>query len=291
MSGMFSAYVISVLLHKHFLIRYSNLTDYLIPNSFDWKYNSSIFAGRTASYQNFYCKTPNAIRKKNLTSLHELFSMDISFVRMNWDYTAHFREFTDLRNAIPWVLNLKFADIYLKFFNTLFKPTNAITEAVDKVVGNVTKLACAHIRMGRSDTIPFDDKHTDEKQLKHVWHILKTMEEKNNYSIFIATDAQFVRNTAKALFSHLLEVEGRILHIDRRLGGEGMVDGYRKVFVDFFVLTKCDVLVLTKSGFGMMAAYLNTKDSELYCLTLHEVVPCSRYTLQRFYPNEILSPV
>ncbi|XP_021378796.1 uncharacterized protein LOC110466557 isoform X2 [Mizuhopecten yessoensis] len=293
MSGMFSAYVISVLLHKHFLVRCTrsfNLTDYFIPNSIDWKYNSSLLVDMSSKYHNFFCKTPNAIKEKNLTSLKHLFTKDVDFVRINWDYIKHFREFQGIKKVIPWVSDLPFADIYLKFFNTLFKPTKIITEAVNKIVKNVTKLACAHIRMGKSDTIIWDSTHTEEKQLKHVWIFLKTMEE-TNHSIFIATDAQFVRNTAKALFKHLLETKGRILHIDQRAGGDGLFGGYTKVFVDFFVLTKCDVLLLTKSGFGMMSAYLSIKSSDLYCLTPYEVVPCSRYTLQRFYPTQILSPV
>ncbi|OWF42012.1 uncharacterized protein LOC110461744 [Mizuhopecten yessoensis] len=293
MSGMFSAYVISVMLRKHFLIRYtrsSNLTDYLAPNSFDWKYNSAILANRSWGYQNFVSETPDAIKKQDLTGLDTLFSKDVNFVRINWDYTEHFRKFPGLQKVIPWLLELHFSDIYLKFFNTLFKPTNMITKAVNKVVQNVTKLACAHIRIGRSDTIKIDAKHTDEKQLIHIWNLLKTMEA-SNYSIFIATDAEFVQRRARTLFKHLLETEGRVLHIDRSAEGDGVVGGYKKVVVDFFVLTKCDVLVLTLSGFGIMSSYLNTKVSQLYCLTPHELVPCSRYTVHNVIPGQVLSPV
>ncbi|XP_060075460.1 uncharacterized protein LOC132555129 [Ylistrum balloti] len=292
MSGMFSAYVISQILRKKFLISYtrsSNLTDYLVPNSFDWKYNSSILEGKSADYRDLFCKVPDAIRERNLTGLASMFTKDVNFVRMNWDYTEHFRKFLGLQNVNPWLLELHYADIYSKFFNTLFKPTNMITETVNKVVQNVPKLACAHIRMGGSDTIPGDDTHTEGKQLKHVWNFLKAMEARH-YSIFIATDAQIVREKANALFKHLLEAEGRILHIDWGATGDDLVNGYKKVVVDFFVLTKCDVLVLTMSGFGMMAAYLNTRVSSMYCLTTNELVPCSRYTLENYYPGQILSP-
>ncbi|OWF54905.1 uncharacterized protein LOC110466771 [Mizuhopecten yessoensis] len=293
MSGMFSAYVISVLLNKHFLIRYTrscNLTDFLIPNSTDWRYNSSILAGRSWDYQNLVSKTPSAIKKNNLKSLHNLFTNDVNFVRMNWDYTNYFRYFENLPRVIPWVLELHFADIYLQFFNTLFKPTKVITEAVDKIVQNVTKLACAHISMEGSNTKIGGEKHRDKKQLKHVWNLLKTMT-KNNYSIFVATDAQSVQNTAKELFKNLLETKGRIVNTDRHASGDGSVSAFRKTVLDFFVLTKCDVLILTNSGFGMMSAFLNNKNSTLYCLTPHEVLPCSRYTIHSFYPDEILSPV
>ncbi|XP_060075447.1 uncharacterized protein LOC132555121 [Ylistrum balloti] len=292
MSGMFSAYVISLILRKHFLIKYtrsSNLTDYLSPIYFDWRYNSSILMKRSYGYQDFFVKTPAALKNRSLTGLQRMFSKDVNFVRMNWDYTEHFRKFLGLQNVIPWLLELHYADIYSKFFNTLFKPTNMITEAVNKVVQNVPKLACAHIRMGGSDTIPGDERHTEEKQLKHVWNFLKTMEARH-YSIFIATDAQIVKEKASALFKHLLEAEGRILHIDWGATGGDLVNGYKKVVVDFFVLTKCDVLVLTKSGFGIMAAYLNSDVSNLYCLTPNELVPCSRYTIHNYFPGELLSP-
>ncbi|OWF44664.1 hypothetical protein KP79_PYT01664 [Mizuhopecten yessoensis] len=292
MSGMFSVYVISVMLRKHFLIKYTrsgNLTDFLIPNSFDWKYNSSILTGRSSDYLDFFCKTPNAIKKQNLTGLNNLFSKDVNFVRMNWDYTEHFRKFRGVQNVIPWIQELHFSDIYLKFFKTLFKPTHMITKTVNKVIQNVTKLACAHIRMGGSVTIKGDDTHTDEKQLVHIWNFLKT-KEASKYSIFIATDAEFVRKRAKVLFKHLLETEGRIVHIDWGAKGAGLVGGYWKVVVDFFVLTKCDILVLTMSGFGIMSSYLNTNVSHMYCLTPHALVPCSRYTVHNFYPGQVLSP-
>ncbi|XP_033744906.1 uncharacterized protein LOC117330598 [Pecten maximus] len=292
MSGMYSAYVISIILHKHFLIRYTksgNLTDFLSPTTFDWRYNSSILAGRTWGYQDFFIKTPDALKKRDLAGLQNLFSKDVNFVRFNWDYTLHFRKFRRIQNVIPWVLELHFADIYSKFFHTLFKPKNSIKEEVNSVVQNTRKLACAHIRMGGSETIPGDDKHTDKSQLKYVWNLLKTLENRN-YSIFVATDAQFVREQAKILFNHLLEAKGRILHIDWKTKGEGLASGYRRVVVDFFVLTKCDVLILTKSGFGLMAAYLNSDVSKMYCLTPSELIPCSRYTLNDNFPGEFLSP-
>ncbi|XP_033724738.1 uncharacterized protein LOC117314752 [Pecten maximus] len=294
MSGMFSAYVISVILRKHFLIQYtrsSNLTDYLIPNTFDWRYNSSILTGKSSDYHDLVNKAPNVITTADIKGLQKMFSKDVNFVRINWDYTLHFRRFPGLHNLIPWLFELHFADIYLKFFHTLFKPTKIISETVNKVVQHVPKLACAHIRMGGSETIIGDNKQTDERQLKYIWNLLMTMKNES-YHIFLATDAEYVRDRAKALFKHILEADGRILHVDWGAKGEGLVGGYRKVVVDFLVLTKCDVLVLTKSGFGIMSSYLNTKVSDQYCLTIHGVVvPCSRYNVHSYFPGDILSPI
>ncbi|XP_033753347.1 uncharacterized protein LOC117336804 [Pecten maximus] len=293
MAGIFSSYVISVLLRKHFLIRYTrsfNLTDYLIPSTFDWKYNSSILPGRSWDYQDFFSKTPNALKKNSIKSLGDLFPYDVNFVRMSWDYTEYFRHFQILPNVIPWVLELHFADIYLKFFNTLFQPTKFISQTVNRVVRNVTKLACAHISLGGRRTISEDDAFIYKEQLDPIWNLLRAME-KRNYSLFIATDSQFVRNTAKTRFKHLLEVEGRILQMDRPIGGDGVAGGYKKVVADFLVLTKCDVLILTKSGFGILAAYMNNKTKEMYCLNSDEVLPCSRYTIHSFYPEKIFYPL
>ncbi|XP_069142535.1 uncharacterized protein [Argopecten irradians] len=292
MSGMYSAYVISVIVRKHFLIRYSksgNLEDYLSPISFDWRYNSSILEGKSWSYQDLFSTVPKVIGRGDLAGLRNLFSRDVNFVRFNWDYTNHFRKFRNIQNVIPWMLQLHYADIYYEFFHTLFKPTKSVNDEVELLVGSASKLACAHIRMGGSATIPGDDIHTKKTQLKDIWNMLKTLENKN-YSIFVATDSEDVRNQTKSLFAHLLEAKGRILHIDWKVKGGGLASGYRRVVVDFFALTKCDVMILTKSGFGMMAVYLNTNVSSIYCLTEEELVPCSRYTINDYYPGEVLSP-
>ncbi|XP_069142112.1 uncharacterized protein [Argopecten irradians] len=292
MSGMFSAYVISVLLRKHFLIRYTksgDLRDFLSPTAIDWRYNSSILEGKSWGYQDFFSKIPDAIKKRNLTGLHNLFSKDVNFVRFNWDFTQHFRKFTEAQNVIPWILELHYADLYSTFFHTLFKPTKSIDEEVKMVVEKAPKLACAQIRMGGSATIPGDDIHTTESQLKDIWIMLKVLESKN-YNIFVATDSKSVRDQAKLFLNNLLEAKGRILHIDWNPKGDGLASGYRRVVVDFFVLTKCDVLLLTKSGFGIMAAYLNTNVTEMYCLTKDGLMPCSRYTIHDYYPGDLLSP-
>ncbi|XP_069142532.1 uncharacterized protein [Argopecten irradians] len=292
MSGMCSAYVISILLRKHFLIRYTksgNLDDFLSPKTIDWRYNTSILEGKSWGYQDFFIKIPDAIKKRNLTGLHNLFSKDVNFVRFNWDFTRHFRKFTEAQNLIPWILELHYADLYSTFFHTLFKPTKSIDEEVKMVVEKAPKLACAQIRMGGSATIPGDDIHTTESQLKDIWIMLKVLESKN-YNIFVATDSKYVRDQAKLFFNNLLEAKGRILHIDWNPKGDGLASGYRRVVVDFFVLTKCDILILTKSGFGIMAAYLNTNVTEMYCLTKDGLMPCSRYTIHDYYPGELLSP-
>ncbi|XP_069142538.1 uncharacterized protein [Argopecten irradians] len=291
MSGMYSAYVISVILSKHFLIKYTisgKLTDYLSPNSLDWRYNSSLLEGRSWGYTNLIIKTPKEIRECSITGLRSMFSKDVNFVRINWDYTQYFRKFPGLHSVIPWLFELHYADIYSTFFHKFFKPTKLITKAVNGIVKNAKKLACAHIRMGGSKTIPGDDKHTDKSQLKFIWDLLKRFENRN-YSIFIATDAQFVRDRAKELFPLLIEVEGRIIHIDWKTTGGNLDEGYRKVVVDFFVLAKCDVLMLTLSGFGIMSAYLNTNATEMYCLTKQELVPCSRYTIHNYFPGPLLA--
>ncbi|XP_069114754.1 uncharacterized protein [Argopecten irradians] len=285
MSGMFSAYVISVILRKHFMIKHTrsvNLTDFLIPNTFDWKHNSSILKGRSFDYHDFFCQTPLVIQKQNLTGLHALFSKDVNFVRMNWDYTEHFRKFLGLKNVIPWVLKLHFADIYLKFFQTLFKPTKTIYERVNKITQSEDKLVCAHIRLG--DALD----RTSENQLETILSFLRSINDTQN-RIFIATDSQMVHDRTRGMFTNLLESEGQSLHIDH-YGGNDIAEGYLKVVVDFMVLSKCDTLVLTTSGFGVMSSYLNTNVTNLYCLTTHEVVPCSRYSVHNYFSHEILSP-
>ena len=55
--------------------------------------------------------------------------------------------------------------------------------------------------------------------------------------------------------------------------------GFRKVLMDFYVLSKCDILLVTGSGFGRLASYLRLDQSELYCFSNTHVNKCEHYNI------------
>ncbi|GFO23374.1 hypothetical protein PoB_004987900 [Plakobranchus ocellatus] len=75
-------------------------------------------------------------------------------------------------------------------------------------------LVCAHIRLGHSKTFPFET-HTFNKQqgVSGVWDFLKGFAQKG-YHMYLASDAQEVKDEAKAIFGErLLMADTQIVHI------------------------------------------------------------------------------
>ena len=116
-----------------------------------------------------------------------------------------------------------------------------------------------------------------------IWEFLKQYNNSDKYKIYIASDSERIRKQAHARFDNVLHNVGPIVHIDTIKNSKGVCDGMKKVLIDQNILINCDVLLLTFSGFGRMAASLRQKESGLFCLVNHEIIKCSASTLKELY--------
>ncbi|XP_021373521.1 uncharacterized protein LOC110463338 isoform X2 [Mizuhopecten yessoensis] len=287
LSGMLSVYVIALVTNQTFLVHHDNpcpLQDYLDYKGHNWVFNQARMEAKQLSHQYlpFYCKVPVAIRSNRLDRLFVTFHKEINFVRMNWDYTEHFRASKGIGKTVPWITTLQYSDIYKHFFNSLFVLKKELNDNLDSIKRQ-KQFACAHIRMGESGTV-----RTTLPQLVDIWRFLK-QKERQKFSIFVATDSNSVRKKANKLFPRsIVDIDGIITHIDITKKGD-LCAGFRKAMLDFFMLTRCEALLITRSGFGILAAYLR-EQHKLHCLTPNGVVSCTRFTIHDIYPTPILSP-
>ncbi|XP_033753753.1 uncharacterized protein LOC117337075 [Pecten maximus] len=297
LSGILSTFVLASLTNRTFKINFDTpcvLSEYLQPNIYNWTIGHSEFKNKSSSY---HVLSNSLFHKmgKDLTSegLRKYFQADVCFVRMNWDLTRQFRKYPNIQKYVSWITELHFSDIYFKLFDTLFKPSPEIVKDLDTIRKNTSrsKTACAHLRIGGNPSMRNDHPRIDKNALKTIWSFLDQFDS-NIYNIFVATDDETVRKTARERYKNtFIDIQGSIMHIDQSSYRQGDVcEGFKKQLLDFLFLTKCDVLVLSNSGFGMMAAYLRTHTSGLHCWTDTGVVPCSRYTVHDFYPLPILAP-
>ncbi|OWF37382.1 uncharacterized protein LOC110467510 isoform X2 [Mizuhopecten yessoensis] len=297
LSGILSTLVLATLTNRTFKINFDNpcvLSKYLGPNQYNWTIGRSEYEGKSTSYHiltnNLYHKMGKELTPKGL---QKYFQRDFSFIRMNWDLTRQFRKYPNIQKYAPWITELHFSDIYLNLFNTLFKPSQEIVKVLANIRNDTTrsKTACAHLRIGGNPSMRNDHPRNDKNSLKAVWSFLDQLYI-NDYNIFVATDDDSVRKTARERFKNtFIDIPGSIMHIDQSSYRRGDVcEGFKKQLLDFLFLATCDVLVLSNSGFGMMAAYLRTHKTGLYCWTGSGIVPCSRYTVHDFYPLPILAP-
>ncbi|XP_061164491.1 uncharacterized protein LOC133173522 [Saccostrea echinata] len=290
MKTIVMSYILSLLTNRQFRILDNFPCDFKISfdeNLVQWKINGSELKGLT--HQNFYASAGvkvarNHFRGANLETIHK---PDVIYFRGNWDFLNEFAERPNIGESFPWLLKLPRPDIYRAILRMILKHTDTLQRHVQEIFTEKVKnsrLVCAHVRQGRSKTLPNDDS-TDvrEKDIETIFKFLSQYQIPN-HKIFIATDSVDIINSARERFQDfLLEVPGPITHMDISKSGE-LCHGQQKSFTEHEILTRCDTLLLTRSGFGIIAAFLRKNSDDLYCLSHHYISPCSRYTLSKIYP-------
>lgn len=290
MKTIVSSYILSLITKRQFRIMDAypcNFNKSFDENLVHWKVKQSELKDLTS--QNFYASSGvkiarNHFRSANFDSVHK---EEVVYFRGNWDFISEFSERPHVGEMLPWLLQTPRPDIYKSILRMLLRHTDSVKSSIQefftKRVQN-KKLVCAHVRQGRSKTLPTDDS-TDIKE-KDVQLILDFLSKYKtpNHKIFIATDSADVKNLARQKFQDfLLEVPGPITHMDISRSGD-LCNGQQKAFIEHEILTMCDTLLLTRSGFGIIAAFLRENSDELYCYSRHYIAPCSRYTLSKIYP-------
>jgi hypothetical protein len=290
MKSIVTAYVLSLLTKRQFKILDTYPCDFI--KSFDenvvkWKVNQSDL--EDLSYHRFYSSAGvkaarDHFRSADLETFHE---PSVVYYRGNWDFLNEFAERPNVGKSLPWLFKLPRPDIYRAILRMMLQHTDIVKRKIEEIFEEKVrnnKLVCAHVRMGRSKTLPYDDK-TDVKK-KDIGSIFQFLSRYQipNHKIFIATDSEDIMSKARGKFHNfLLEVPGPITHMDISKSGN-LCQGQQKSFIEHEILTRCDTLLLTRSGFGIIAAFLREDSNELYCLSRHYIVPCSRYTLSKIFP-------
>ncbi|KAK3084644.1 hypothetical protein FSP39_016768 [Pinctada imbricata] len=284
-----SAYIMSILSNRTFAIMDDmpcDFSNYYDENYVKWKISSSEIRG--LSRQTFSTTKrdihPGYIPALNMErDLHA----DVVHYHGNWDFVEEWAGRLDTADKIPWTVQLPRADVYKLILSSLLKPTSDFKQTIqqfyrDQVQGR--SLICAHIRWGRNPTIPNDG--TTGLNSTHVDTVLEFLSRYKNdsYRIFVATDSNEILSKAdKVLGRYRVEMPGPITHMDLTRGDNQCI-GQRKSLLEHRILSQCDTVVLTRSGFGITAAYMRRNSQNLYCLYNHHVIPCSRYKLTFVYP-------
>lgn len=296
LSGILTVFVISIITKQQFLIHHDNpcqLEDYLVPRLLDWRFNPNILVNRTSTYHDLKNHKSDRIREylDGSQNLSSYFTHDVNFVRINWDYTDTFRMRTNIGEEVPWIRSLHYADIYKEVFNFLFIPSEFVSAELEYQIRTQKRTACAHIRYGGNPNMP-DDLRRERQPLSVLWKFMDKLD-KDIYDIFISADSDDVRKIAKNRYrDNIIDTWGKIAHIDRPRAATPVDprESFLKQLLDFLALTRCDILIIQSSGFGINAAYLRNHDLALYCWENRAIVPCTRHTLPGKYHTQILAP-
>ena len=286
--GLYSVYMLSVLQKRTFGIEITKpctIEKFYRPNILDWRVPLNAFYGKQVGRSHFlhHHSPPYPVEE----ILAKIPDTDIVRVTFNQDYIDAFR-FHKLGNkTFTFLKHLCHSEIRKIIYHGLFKLTDPLEEELNKFfdeqVGNHT-LISAQIRVG--DVISKKPRLYKE-DLAKIWDFLLQYRNKSNCKIFIASDKQNVKEHAHYIFGdQFVGFNEPIIHIDQvRDRNKTACQGHRLSLLEFAVLARSDTLMLTRSGFGVEAAYLRPTSDNLYCFIVHLgiTVPCTPESLKVIY--------
>ncbi|XP_036361878.1 uncharacterized protein LOC115215375 isoform X1 [Octopus sinensis] len=281
--GIMSAYVMAMATNRTFGIIMTKpclLTKFFVPNQVNWNVNMSDIQHRSAQYfdlnsNDMFTKTLNTV------NLEALFHADVIYLVTNRWYINPLLKNSRYRRKLKDLDRMSWRKSFAKVMDQMFRHSNYMNDKIESTLkrfipNNTTKLVCSQIRLGTNPTIPLDFRVRNKySSVSVVWKFLQRYSN-STYKIFVSTDSQTVRMSAKKLFAkQIVDVEGAIVHVDSYEPGqdEFACGGFEKALLDQHILSLCDILVISRGGFGFNAIYVRKKNSSVYIFHDGKVKP------------------
>lgn len=281
--GMVIAYVLATLLGRDFRIYVTTpcpLVNFLRPNKVDWRieWAEMVKPGVVRVYvidaaaRNFF------ISLQGNASLEAAFPADVTVMTTNME-GVQFLRLNFLASRVPWIGGQSVEDIYRRALTDLFAPTNVLLDRLKTFNDSIPKgrkLVCAHMRIG-SDAISNDVRlfHRHD-EFSVLASFLARYNDSSRYRLVVTSDSQKIIELTKAQFPTVVvgNVDGPLAHIDKTSDGSAC-EGFKRALLEQHILSSCDLLVLSESGFSKVAAFLRGRDDDLFIFR-DSVVPCKR---------------
>ena len=142
--------------------------------------------------------------------------------------------------------------------NYLLVPTRDLQMTIHNSKQQMTKdkkfMLALQIRTGDSQ---FKNDTVLEIVARHFTDCVSYIQQasKIRYKIFLTTDADEIEQKLRATHADLITFNGQIVHIDGAFGSaDSPAASFRKVILDHIMISQATALVLSRSGFGEMAA-------------------------------------
>ncbi|KAL3847438.1 hypothetical protein ACJMK2_018345 [Sinanodonta woodiana] len=276
--AMVTTYLISLITNRTygiFMDAPCELTKTMVPNTIKWNISKHDLAHLKS--RDFYMHNDQVNKFKfhamiERTDLEKEFSEPVIYFHTTQDYVTAIRRNMKTADKIPWLHRLSLSNIYGIVLRNLLSPSDEIqrliTEFMLKEVRGRT-LVCAHIRMGFTEV---EKVRTEKNEVGTIWNFLNNYNNSSEYAIYVATDKNETKEEARQHFKNgLVDKKGLIefMHYDVSC------TGFENAIIEHIILTKCNILLLTRSSFGITAAYIRDTNEGLYCLFKNRIFPCS----------------
>lgn len=250
--GMISIYYLCKKYHRNFKINFTypfNLTDYLIPNKYNWKIEKDDIC-----YNKKYA-LPILINDFQLpANFHEFYF----FKKILSNKQLHI--YSD--SPIAW-------DNFSNLFNELFKPSERLQSDIDKITNDIGQAYISatfrfQALLGDFDEGPkypqLDKTEREPLIQKCILEIEKLHKKNKNLKILVTSDSITFLNRVNEK-EYVYTIPGNIVHMDYTEGESFGI--YEKSFLDFYMIAyaKESYLFQTgkmyRSGFAKVASKVN----------------------------------
>ena len=267
--GIISTYLLAMIMDRTFSIildKPCDISQFLLPSEYNWR-----------ECHEYIQTVPQT--KDGFSSIHHLLSSnesDVSvnrkmiFINTNVIWIKKLIDHPNATKRIPWAVNKTVPEVSKIVLAKLFRPSDALETEILKFTNKIKKnqkLICSHIRIGKNPTMPNDNnRHFGVPNVSAIFNFLKTYDDIGKYVIYIATDAENIRREAKTNFTNVLTSDLPIVHVDRVRSQQKDIEckGLFAVLLEQYILSRCDVLLLTRSNMGAMAAYLSKTPQTIF---------------------------
>ncbi|XP_053385797.1 uncharacterized protein LOC123561743 [Mercenaria mercenaria] len=262
--GIVSSFLLALLTNRTFIVDMTSPCEvkrFLLPNIYNWSMCTTFL--ETVSKKNFsYFKYVYGNTRKKFVNQIKSFNFDknwtkrVVFLQFNANAINGIRQHKQAKTRLKWLMNVTNAEARHLVLHTLLNQTK---EGI---------LVCSHIRIGQNPSIPADKTRARKPNETVIFEFLDRYDDYRKHAIYIASDSDDIKRLAEIRFKSFVNINRTTVHIDRlgklRPFTKEACEGFYSVLFEQLILTLCDTLVLTPSGFGTTAAYLRGVSDNLY---------------------------
>ncbi|XP_025090150.1 uncharacterized protein LOC112561730 isoform X3 [Pomacea canaliculata] len=282
--GIVGSYILSLMLRRRFKIHIREpceLTSYLLPNEVDWTMGPNELEGKDKVFVRAIDIVGLSVFTDLLKNEDLQTAMPHSYtvIQTNMEVVQFLAKHRAAAENVPWLKGLSVPDAYRLALTKLFKPGPKIVEQLEmfkKSVPAEKKLICAQVRIGDQSHIAGGYQLHPVEHYAVVETFLNKTVDPRNCRLLVTSDTPEIVERARRQFSEVfVTIPGPITHVDKT-HGQVACEGFGKAVSEQLTLATCDVLVISESGFGKIAAFMRGRDSDLYLFYSDKLEPCAR---------------
>lgn len=272
-TGIVSTYLLSLLMERTFVIHPDiscDLSKIMIPVEYNWMICQEFILSLSKTRIKTFDVIDNAEEYRNLVENagSGMFSHNqIIFIQTNqlWNdfVMAHLNPEVENKD---WSVGKTVAEVSKLTLEMLFKPSEFLENEIRKITDSLSpseKLICGDVYGNKIPSVqPHPRGDPAVTAINAIFKFLKAFDNPSRYTIYVSTSSASIQAHFAGLFFNALNVD---LPSDKHT--EQMEPRYKSLYEQIFkqnILLQCDVLLLTDSELGLMAAYRSEKMQTLF---------------------------